>query len=64
MKVTSSSGNNIHQVVSYLMLTILYFLVNTKPLILVMNRTYEFTTGITIPHLMYRTYEQMDVCIH
>ena len=37
------------------MLTILYLLVNTKTLILALNRTYEFTIWITIPCLKYWT---------
>ena len=36
-------------------------LVNTKILILVLEITYEFTIGMTIPYLTYSTYAHMDV---
>ena len=43
-------------------LTILYLLVNTKHIMLVVERTYEFTNGMMIPYLTYWNYPQMDVC--
>ena len=43
------------------MLNILYLLVNTETLMLDVDRTYEFTSEITIPCLMYWAYAQMDV---
>ena len=36
------------------------FLVNNKTLILTVDRTYEFTSGMKIPFLTYWTYAQMD----
>ena len=43
------------------MLNQLYFLFNTKTLLLVVERTYEFPSGVTILYLTYFTYAQMDV---
>ena len=37
-------------------------LVNTKILMMVLDRTYDFNIGITILYLTYLTYAQMDVC--
>ena len=45
------------------MLTQLYMLVNTKTPMLVVEHTYECTSGMTIPYLTYWTYAQMDVCL-
>ena len=42
------------------MLNVVYLLVNTKTLMLVVDRTYEFTSGVIIPYLTYWTYSQMD----
>ena len=42
------------------MLTILYFLVNTKTLMLLVGRTSKFTNEMMIPYLMYWTYAHMD----
>ena len=67
-KVTSSSGINIFlllilEVVSFLMLTILYLLVNNKTLMLSVDRNYEFTSGMMIPYLTHLPYAKMDVCV-
>ena len=43
------------------MLTILFWLVNNKTLMLVMDRTYKFTIGMKILHLTYFNDAQMDV---
>ena len=63
---TSSSDINIFgwsilQVISYLMLTILFLLVNTITLTLVLDRTCEFINGMKIPYSTYWTYSQIDV---
>ena len=56
------------QVILYLNLyhiwfeTILYLLVNNINLMLILDRTYEFTIGMTILYLEYLTYDQMDFC--
>ena len=39
-------------------------LVNTKILMMVLERTYEFTFGMTILYLTYLTYAQMDFRFH
>ena len=44
-----------------MMLTILFLLVNTITLTLVLENTYEFINGMTIPYLTYWTYSRMDV---
>ena len=43
------------------MLTILYFFVNTKTLMMALDCYYDFTSGVVIPYLTHWTYAQMDV---
>ena len=43
------------------MLIIICLLVNSINLTLVLDHTYEFGNGMTIPYLTYWTYSQMDV---
>ena len=61
MMLTSYIGIIILSVVSCLMLTVLYLLVNTKTLMLAMELTYEFTNRNTIPYFTYWTYSHMDL---
>ena len=66
MKVTSSSGVNIHgsfifHVVALVMLTRLNLLVNTKPCVFFVGLTYDFTSEMMLPHLTYWNYAQIDV---
>ena len=39
-------------------------IINAKILMLVLDRTYEFTIGVTILYLTYSTCAQMDVHFH
>ena len=43
------------------MLSILYLSFNTKTLVLYAERTYDCTSGMMIPYLMYQSYAKMDV---
>ena len=56
-----SLEDNIPSVVSYLILTILHFSVNTKSIILSVVGNYDFTNRMMILYLIYWTYAQMDV---
>ena len=44
------------------MLTVLCLLVNTETIMLDVERTYEFSSGINILYLTYFNYANMDVC--
>ena len=46
------------------MLTILYLLVKTKTSIMAVAQTYDFTSGMTIPHLNHWNYAHTDVKFH
>ena len=65
MKVTSSWGINFLDYLSFYSYRVwcwtYYLLFNTISITLVVGRTYEFIHEVTIPHLTYWTYAQMDV---
>ena len=67
-KVMSPSGTNFFGVIhplSRITLDVDYIIFVTQylTLILSVHLTYEFTSGMMIPHLTYLTYAQMDVFV-
>ena len=60
-KVSSSSGINILYLSSCLVLTILFFSVKNKTLIMVVHHTYDFSNGMKIPHWTQYNYDHVGV---